>query len=160
MTGRVNWSTRNSPLFNKTVDMIHWPGLWPGAATLHRELGPECCEWLVPGQPRHSARTVRCKFMLISRVWCVQCNAGNVSIAEKTDLEPGVTRPSPGERNLSESVHQLREYKAIIIIFYSTISITPSYAYHTGLKCSGLTPDKILVVKIKTKSDNFKICPW
>ena len=100
--------------------------------------------------------------MLISLVWCNVCNAGNVSIAEKTDLEPGVTRPPPGERNLSEgvhTVHQLREYKAIIIIFYPTNSITPSYAYQTGLKCSGLTPDKILVVKIMTKSDNFKISP-
>ena len=55
--------------------------------------------------------------MLIFRGWCNVCNAGNVSIAEKTDLEPGVTRPAPGERNLSEGVHQLREYKAIIIIF-------------------------------------------
>ena len=94
--------------------MIHWPGLWPGAATLHRELGPECSEWLVPSQPRHSARTVRCKFMLISRVWCsVVCSAGNVSIAEKTDLEPGVTRR---DQALPRGTEFVRECPSIIWI--------------------------------------------
>ena len=63
---------------------------------------PLCTESPRPGMFRvispsvsSLARAVRCKFMLISRVWCNVCNAGNVSIAEKTDLEPGVTRPSP-----------------------------------------------------------------
>lgn len=82
--------------------------------------GPGMFLVISPSLSLVTARAVRCKFMLISLVWCNVCNVCNVSIAERTDLELGVTRPSPGERNLSEGVHQLREYKAIIIIFYST----------------------------------------